>query len=299
MLAKIGFAVVIAAVMVVGGIFFKGYLDESGAEAALQKKIDKDSNAAAVLLVKNQKLETEVAENNKKITEILADIDAVNAKIPPVVNPNVIIEKIITLGDRKQVTVIPLTTRSWSRIKVGEHEYQVFRMDINVQGLQPQVISFVDALQVLEHQPLIIESLSLKKTEPGHDPIPSPSPASTLYSPRVATVAAANIMTDSAILYGDVRSLGLYNSSLAVVFQYGETETYGSTTDKQIILTTGIFSTTVKNLQPGKMYHFRAKADGMTTVFGDNMVFWTRNTPPPPTAYGDTSASISLAVYAR
>ncbi|MFC2019413.1 SMP-30/gluconolactonase/LRE family protein [Chloroflexota bacterium] len=98
----------------------------------------------------------------------------------------------------------------------------------------------------------------------------------TLQLPVVTNDAAVGTIT----LGGTLDSLG---SALAVdvSFEYGTTTSYGNSTPVQTMTSTGAFSATIENLIPQSNYHFRAKAVGDDTVYGEDATFGPAEPPPP------------------
>lgn len=92
--------------------------------------------------------------------------------------------------------------------------------------------------------------------------------------PTVTTDAASNVTSDSATLNGVLTSLG-NASSVDVSFEWGLTTSYGSETTPQTMTATGAFSYSISGLDPDTTYHFRAKAVGNGTAFGDDVTFET------------------------
>jgi phosphodiesterase/alkaline phosphatase D-like protein len=99
--------------------------------------------------------------------------------------------------------------------------------------------------------------------------------------PTVSTIDASSITINSAILNGNLSSLGTA-ISVTVFFEYGTTTSYGNSTSAIVMTTTGLFSANLNGISSGITYHFRAKADGgvngVTT--GDDKTFTTSTTPP-------------------
>ncbi len=81
--------------------------------------------------------------------------------------------------------------------------------------------------------------------------------------PTVITKEASAITINSAILNGDLTSLGSANS-LNVFFEYGTTTNYGNSTSAIVTADTGAFSAQLNGISPGVTYHYRTKADGGT-----------------------------------
>ncbi|MFC2020084.1 6-bladed beta-propeller [Chloroflexota bacterium] len=106
---------------------------------------------------------------------------------------------------------------------------------------------------------------------------------STLQLPVVSSDAAEGTIT----LSGTLNSLG---SALAVdvYFEYGTTTSYGSSIAAAPTMTsTGAFNGTIDNLIPQTIYHFRAKAVGDGTVYGEDATFGTSAATVPGDANGD------------
>ncbi len=90
--------------------------------------------------------------------------------------------------------------------------------------------------------------------------------------PEVITNPATNVASDSATLNGNLTSLG--NAlSVNVSFEWGLTISYGNETTPQTMTATGLFSGNLSSLIPGTTYHFRAKAVGNSTVYGNDTTF--------------------------
>ncbi|MBW2624078.1 MAG: hypothetical protein JRD68_14315, partial [Deltaproteobacteria bacterium] len=89
----------------------------------------------------------------------------------------------------------------------------------------------------------------------------------------VSTGSASGVTTSTATLSGTLSDLG-GNSSVSVSFEYGKTDSYGSTTTPQAMNNPGPFSATISSLDTGTLYHFRAKAVG-STAYGSDATFTT------------------------
>ncbi|RLF63637.1 MAG: hypothetical protein DRN33_03730 [Thermoplasmata archaeon] len=84
----------------------------------------------------------------------------------------------------------------------------------------------------------------------------------------------ANATSSSAILKGNLDDLG-GESSCQVWFEYGETTSYGYSTNISIS-EGGEFTAQITNLQPGKLYHFRAAAKNSKGIsYGSDKNFTT------------------------
>jgi hypothetical protein len=107
--------------------------------------------------------------------------------------------------------------------------------------------------------------------------------------PAVATLGVSSVTLESANVSGNLTSIGTL-TSIGVYFEYGTSTSYGNTTAEQSVKTTGEFSADIKDLAPGKLYHFRAVAnDGIKyKVMGNDLTF---NTPSVTAEVNTASAS--------
>ena len=90
--------------------------------------------------------------------------------------------------------------------------------------------------------------------------------------PVVASTSATDVTADSAALNGNLYYLGDV-SAVDVSFEWGLDTGYGNETPPQRLTGTGPFSAGIVDLDPGATYHFRAKAVGNGTGYGDDMSF--------------------------
>jgi hypothetical protein len=93
--------------------------------------------------------------------------------------------------------------------------------------------------------------------------------------PTVVTNTATDITFESAVLNGNLSSLG--NATFVnVSFQWGLTTSYGNTTALQALMTTGPFNDTISGLSPSTTYHFRTKSVyNDCTSYGSDSTFTT------------------------
>ncbi|MFC1847821.1 hypothetical protein ACFLXV_00715 [Chloroflexota bacterium] len=93
-------------------------------------------------------------------------------------------------------------------------------------------------------------------------------------SPTVSTGAATNVTSESAVLNGVLTDLGTAGS-VDVSFEWGLTTGYGNETTAQALGSTGAFNDSISSLSPNTTYHFRAKAVGDGTAYGDDLSLTT------------------------
>jgi len=112
--------------------------------------------------------------------------------------------------------------------------------------------------------------------------------------PSVTTSIASSITATTAELNGNLASLGTA-STVNVSFDWGLTTSYGNTTTSGSKAATGTFSANLTGLTAKTTYHFRAKAVGDGTVWGDDNTFTTSTIPPSVTTNDATNLATTSA----
>ena len=118
------------------------------------------------------------------------------------------------------------------------------------------------------------------------------------YTANVATLAASAVTESEATLIGNLKSLGTARS-VKVSFEYGETTSYGNTTADQTMKRRGRFYIDLTNLTAGTTYHFRAKAVGDGTTYGDDQSFTTSTSPPVVATWAASNIASSRSNFKR
>lgn len=101
-------------------------------------------------------------------------------------------------------------------------------------------------------------------------------------NPTIETGDASSIGSTTATLQGTLTSMGSYDT-VYLSFQYGTTDSYGSTTSEQTVTSTTGFTAGISGLSPSTTYHFRARvryAAG-SYVNGDDNTFTTNAASEP------------------
>ncbi len=109
--------------------------------------------------------------------------------------------------------------------------------------------------------------------------------------PGVITNEATDVQTTSATLNGDLDSLGTTGSA-NVSFEWGLSADYGNETSTQSKADTGSFAVELSGLSANTTYHFRAKAVGEGTAYGQDEQFTTGIMPPSVTTNDASSVGI-------
>jgi parallel beta-helix repeat protein len=112
--------------------------------------------------------------------------------------------------------------------------------------------------------------------------------------PQVTTEGASSITASSAVLTGNLDSTG--EETCQVWFQYGTTKSYGSSSPKLSMSSTGPFGAIISSLNPDTTYHFRACAQNSKgTSYGSDMTFKTAKRTYPPQVRTDGTSSITTS----
>jgi hypothetical protein len=169
----------VIAALVASGIFIKDYYDESSTADSISAQIQNTQKNIAVVSAQTHNLEAELGEITKRYESAQAAIEAEKNLMPDIINSNTIIQSILLLGDERHVSVIPLRTRDWTTIKIDKHDYHVFRMDLELNGEESNIIEFIDKLQYSLYQTLVIENVNVIKTRETPEPSGTPTPTAT------------------------------------------------------------------------------------------------------------------------
>ncbi len=117
-------------------------------------------------------------------------------------------------------------------------------------------------------------------------------------APAVATDPAASVGSSSATLKGSLDDLNdIDTGECQVWFQYGTSTSYGSTTGKQWMDSTGSFSESISGLDPDTKYCYRAVAENsQKKSYGSSQDFTTSATDPTVSTREADSVSYDSAV---
>jgi hypothetical protein len=97
--------------------------------------------------------------------------------------------------------------------------------------------------------------------------------------PDVTTGSASAIGDETVTLNGTLNDMGTA-SSVDVSFEWGTSIAYGNETTVEAMTFAGAFDAAITGLNPGTTYHFRTKAIGEGTTYGNDVVFITTGDAP-------------------
>ncbi|MCR4393508.1 MAG: hypothetical protein NUV31_03950 [Dehalococcoidales bacterium] len=178
----------VIAALVASGIFIKDYYDESANADSISSQIQNTQKNIAIVSAQTRNLEAELSDFTKRYANAQAAIEAEKNMMPDKMNSNSIVRSVLLLGQEKRVSVIPLSTRDWTTVKIDKHDYHVFRMDLELNGEESDIIEFIDKLQYSLYQTLVVEDVYVIKNRETPEPSGTPTPTATPVS--VETVRA-------------------------------------------------------------------------------------------------------------
>ena len=150
--------VILASVILVAAYAYlgTGYMKQRQEHEILTTQITDATQALAQVAEPSQDLEQRLADAEAKL-------NAVEGSFPARVNSTQVINSILSLAGRCNVTAIPLVSEPRSTENIKEHVYPVFRLNVTVKGSYSQIYKFVSELGTGEYETLIVEDLRITR----------------------------------------------------------------------------------------------------------------------------------------
>jgi hypothetical protein len=156
----------------IGASLYSSASAQQKTAALLEEKISNDTQNLKTISTKNRYIEEEITQISRDITAAKEKLLSSKQEIemPEMVNSNIIVKTIIDYGNKAGVFVIPLATEDWDSVSIDKRDYHVFKMSIEVNGSQQNVIDFTRQVQDKIDQYLVIERLIISKYADEEDP---------------------------------------------------------------------------------------------------------------------------------
>ena len=150
--------IILLIIILLGAYYLFGtdYMRQRREHEALSSRI----NDATLLLAQIPPLPQDLEQ---QLASAQANLIAEQSTFPTRMNSTRIINTILRLADECQVKAIPLVTQPWTQVDIGEHKYNVFRLNLAVTGDFIQLVSFISKLENGEFKTLIIDDLSVNR----------------------------------------------------------------------------------------------------------------------------------------
>jgi hypothetical protein len=172
--------------------YLKDYFDKTNEADALAAQAQSTSQLVSSVANQTRAAETDVRDLTKRSGEVQTAIDAENLVMPARFNSNEAVKSILLLGKSRELLVIPLNTQEWTKVKIGTHDYQVFRMTVEVNGPQERLVDFVKQLQDSLYETLVIENMVVTK------PTPTPTPT-TVFADQTPAPSSTTVADTGAV----------------------------------------------------------------------------------------------------
>jgi hypothetical protein len=155
---KIAIALIIVVLLVVYGLLGMDYMRQGSEQERLLSEIEEVNQSREAL-----------PEASTDFSELLAVVQANLAAeyetIPTEVSSSDVIDTILSLAQEIDVHAIPLITQPWMEQVIGENTYNVFRVNVEIEGLFSQVREYVERLESGTFTTLVVERLRIDIAE--------------------------------------------------------------------------------------------------------------------------------------
>lgn len=164
---KLLIILLVAVLLVVYYLLGTGYLKQRQEHKILIPRIAEAAQTLALIPLPPPDLE-------QRLAAAQADLTAGQSALPGEVNSTRTIDAILKLADECDVKAVPLVTEPWTAVKIGSHDYDVFRLSVSVTGSFANLVSFTGKLENEGFETLILEALSVSRTleQPGEETVP-------------------------------------------------------------------------------------------------------------------------------
>lgn len=154
--SKLLITVLIVILVVVYCLLGIDYMKQRQEHSVLTSRIADARQTLTQLPVPPQNLEERLAAAEVRLSDA-------QRSFPTRLNSTQVINDILKLAERHNITAIPLVADAWSTEKVRQHDYQVFRLNLALAGSYSQLVTFVSELEEGEYKTLIVEDLSVTR----------------------------------------------------------------------------------------------------------------------------------------
>jgi hypothetical protein len=158
MKGRLPISILIIILIVAYTYFGMGYLTQRQEQEALTQQIAEATQSFAKLPEPPQDLEQRLAAAQENLT-------AKQNAFPSKISSTEVTSNILKLANDCEVKAVPLETQPWSIEKIGEHDYQVLRLELAVEGSFLYLSQFIRELEDGKFETLIVEDLNVTTVE--------------------------------------------------------------------------------------------------------------------------------------
>ncbi len=156
MRSKLLITVLIVILVVVYCLLGLDYIKQRQEHSVLTSRIADARQTLTQLPEPAQNLEERLAAAEVRLSDA-------QRSFPTRLNSTQVINDILKLAERHNITAIPLAADAWSTEKVRQHDYQVFRLKLALAGSYSQLVTFVSELEEGDYETLIVQDLSVTR----------------------------------------------------------------------------------------------------------------------------------------
>jgi len=153
---KLTSTVIITALVVLCVYLGMNYMKARQGQEALASQIADASQLVVELPEVSQDLE-------ERLEIAQARLDDEQGAFPSEINSIEVVDAILELANDCEVKVVPIETQPQATVTVGEHDYNIFRLKVVVEGSLDQLFAFIAGLEKGEFETLIIEHLEVDR----------------------------------------------------------------------------------------------------------------------------------------
>ena len=151
-------ALIIIILIVAYAYFGMGYMNQRQEQETLTLKIAETTQSFAELPEPPRDLE-------QRLAAAQSDLATKQNAFPSQISSTEVTSSILKLADDCEVKAIPLETQPWSIESVGEHDYQVLRLELAIEGSFLYLSRFIRELENGKFETLIVADLALNMAE--------------------------------------------------------------------------------------------------------------------------------------
>jgi len=153
---KLTSTVIITALVVFCVYMGMNYIKERQGQEALASQITDASQLIVELPENTQDLE-------ERLETAQARLDDEQGAFPSEINSIEVVDAVLELANDCEVNIVPIETQPQATVAVGEHDYNIFRLNVVVEGSLTQLLAFINGLEKGEFETLIIEHLEVDR----------------------------------------------------------------------------------------------------------------------------------------
>lgn len=151
---KLAVVVVVVILLAVYGVLALDYIRQGPEQDRLSSEIAEIDQSL-------QDISEPPPNNLEELALIEATLAAEQETIPSYVDSTDVIEAILNIGQMTGVKAIPLVTEPWTKERIGDNTYGMFRISVGVEGTFAQISAFINYLETGEFNTLSMERLSV------------------------------------------------------------------------------------------------------------------------------------------